>query len=73
MKHFLEHTTIGLCAICDGEPRPVKELTSNERQVTCEECWELFAASRPPDQQRGPLADEPGGDNLADRAHFGEL
>ena len=25
------------------------------------------------DQQRGPLADEPGGDSFAERAYFGEL
>ena len=39
MKHFLEHTKIGLCAICDDEPRPVRELTSNPQLVTCEKCW----------------------------------
>jgi len=46
MKHYLRHTVIGLCALCDDEPRPVKELTSNEGQVTCDDCWKLLTQVR---------------------------
>ena len=74
VKHFLQHTTSGLKPTCDEPQFEVTDLTANERRVNCGDCMELLEATEPPDrEEHRPLADEPGGDNISERAYFGEL